>query len=487
MTLISLPAVPASIRFGMASSKPGPNSSFRKDNIREFRGSRSFRAETTLAGAMALVLGLTVLVLFASWGTRQAAAAEPPPLAPATPVDFDTAVGLALRQSPLFTKSALEIDLRRLDETDSRTALMPSLTLRTRYFVDRPDVPNLAPHGYSLAFVTDDYNPIEAYFSLQVRKIITRMAVLGHLQVIANGLHRLAQGFLQLDALQRLSPLQEEAIKLAQKNLAYHQERLKIGEAAPHEVKLAGQELDLVRLEKRHLKESQESLEAGLKSLLGLAPETPVSFDLSPTRRQILENFDPARAGLKEVQSRSFVLQMQSLKKDLQVKNIILAKTKLLPTFFFGVETPDPLSAVDASGYYFSVGLKLPVWDGFRRVRDISRQKTILKQFDAEAELQGIDVGEKWREAQEQLRHAWRALKLTQAKEGVVRLKAQQAEIRYQAGEPLAVVLAARRESLEEQRQTVLKALDHDLARLAVRHLSGDLVYHYVDESSWQH
>jgi outer membrane protein TolC len=401
-------------------------------------------------------------------------------------VDFDTAVGLALRQSPLFTKSALEIDLRRLDETDSRTAFVPSVTLRTRYFVDRPDVPNLAPHAYSLAFLTDDYNPIEAYFSLQVRKIITRMAVFGHLQVIANGLHRLAQGFLQLDALKRLSPLQEEAIKLAQKNLAYQQERRKIGEAAPHEVELANQELDLARLEKQHLKESQDSLEAGLKSLLGLAPETPVAFDLTPMRRQILENFDPDRTGLKEVQSRSFALQVQSLKKDLQAKNIILAKTKLLPSLFFGVETPEPLSTVNASGYYFSVGVKLPVWDGFRRVRDISRQKTILRQFDAEAELQEIDVGQKWREAQEQLRNALMAMKLAQAKEEVARLRAKQADIRYQAGEPLALALEARRGSLDEQRQTVLKALDYDLAKLALRHLSGDLVYHYVDESSWR-
>ncbi|MDI6854952.1 MAG: TolC family protein [Deltaproteobacteria bacterium] len=445
-------------------------------------GGRSFRAD----GVSVMALGLAALVFFAICGINQAAAAESPPAAPGKPVDFDAAVGLALRQSPLFTKSALEIDLRHLDETDSRTAFVPSVTLRTRYFVDRPDVPNLAPHAYSLAFLTDDYNPVEAYFTLQVRKIITRMAILGHLQVIANGLHRLAQGFLQLDAMKRLSPLQEEAIKLAQKNLSYQQERLRIGEAAPPEVEMAGQELDLARLEKQHLKESQDSLEAGLKSLLGLAPEAPVTFDLSPTRRQVLENFDPARANLKEVQSRSFALQVQSLKKDLQAKNIILAKTRLLPSLFFGVETPDPLSAVDASGYYFSVGVKLPVWDGFRRVRDISRQRTILRQFDAEAELQELDVGEKWRQAMEQVRTAMRALKLAQAKQEVARLKARQAEIRYQAGEPLAQVLAARRESLEEERQTVLKALDHDLARLAVRHLSGDLVYHYVDESSWR-
>lgn len=425
------------------------------------------------------------LILAASSGTCEAAA-EPRHLDPGKAVDFDTAVGLALRQSPLFTKSALEIDLRRLDETDSRSAFVPSLTLRTRYFVDRPNVPNLAPRSYSLAFSTDDYNPVEAYFSLQVRKIFTKMAVLGHLQVIAAGLHRLAQGFLQVDALKRLEPLQEEAVKLAQKNLAYSQERLKIGEATSHEVKMASQELALAQLEKRHLAESRDNLEEGLKALLGLEPEAPLTFDHRPTRRQVLEKFDPAQVTLKDALSRSFALKIHSLKKDLQARNITLAKTRLLPAVFFGVETPEPLSTVDSSGYFFSVGLKWPVWDGFRRMRDISRQKVILKQFDAEAEMQEIDWGEKWREARERLNSAFRALKATQAKEDLARLKAQQSHIRYQAGEPLALVVKAQRESLEARRQTLLKSLEYDLAVLAVRHLSGDLVYHYVDESSWQ-
>ena len=50
-------------------------------------------------------------------------------------MDFKACVNLALEQSPYFTENALEIDVRRLDESDSQWAFVPSLTLRTHRYV----------------------------------------------------------------------------------------------------------------------------------------------------------------------------------------------------------------------------------------------------------------------------------------------------------------------------------------------------------------
>ncbi len=44
---------------------------------------------------------------------------------------------------------------------------------------------------YSLDFTSDPYSPWEAYFSLQVRKLITKIAILNHLKVISQGLNLL--------------------------------------------------------------------------------------------------------------------------------------------------------------------------------------------------------------------------------------------------------------------------------------------------------
>ncbi len=69
-------------------------------------------------------------------GADQPPAVQTPP--PGTPLTFEEAVKIALTQSPAFTKSSLEIDIGRLDETDSRYAMVPPLTFRTYYYVNRP-------------------------------------------------------------------------------------------------------------------------------------------------------------------------------------------------------------------------------------------------------------------------------------------------------------------------------------------------------------
>jgi outer membrane protein TolC len=244
-------------------------------------------------------------------------------------IDFDAAVGLALRQSPFFTKSSLEIDIRRLDETDSRFAFIPSITVRTRYFVNQPTVPNINPRAYSVEFRTEEYNPIEAYVSLKARKLFTRIAIMGHLQVISRGLQRLAQGFLQLDNLNRLALIQEKLVRLAEKNLTYAQERLKLGEATSLEVRLASQELALAQLEKKRLTDSQANIQTALRSFLGLKADQPSIFNLRSMRAQVLGTFDAATASLEKAQSRSFELKIQALKKELQAWNISLAKARL--------------------------------------------------------------------------------------------------------------------------------------------------------------
>ena len=76
-----------------------------------------------------------------------------------------------------------------------------------------------------------------------------------------------------------------------------------------------------------------------------------------------------------------------------------MAKTKLLPTLFMGAQTPDPLTLVQSRSLFFFVGANIPVWDGFKRLRNVSRQKIVLKQYDAETNEKEIDFKEKWRDS----------------------------------------------------------------------------------------
>ena len=151
------------------------------------------------------------------------------PQVPSGPLSFDDSVRLAIRQSPYFIKSSVEIDIRRLDETDSRYGMVPPLTFRTIYYPTRPNNAGLSPKPYSLTFSTDPYNPLGSYLTLQVQKVATQMAILAHLAAISKGIERLGQFYLTLDYDKRVTAFQREVINLARENLTYAENRLSIG------------------------------------------------------------------------------------------------------------------------------------------------------------------------------------------------------------------------------------------------------------------
>jgi outer membrane protein TolC len=160
-----------------------------------------------------------------------------------------------------------------------------------------------------------------------------------------------------------------------------------------------------------------------------------------------------------------------------------VAKTRLLPSFIAGVQNPDPLSLTAGGGnnLFFSVGLQVPVWDGLKRVRNISRQKAILKQFGAEKNLKEMDLSDVWEAAQGEIQEAASTLKLSQGQEELTRLKERQADISYQSGSiQLPAYLEGQKAVLEAKKATVTKTMDYHTAILAA--ISGDLGHSYVDQ-----
>ncbi len=168
--------------------------------------------------------------------------------------------------------------------------------------------------------------------------------------------------------------------------------------------------------------------------------------------------------------------------KKLQDYNIRLAIAKVFPTILFNTQTPDPLSVTNGSGLYVGFGLEIPVWDGFKRIRNVSRQKAVLKQIGAQKTEKENVLEDKWFENLGDMQEKRVALKNSQTLENLARLKAHQNEVRYQSGEaPLTVVLESRKEVLQAQKETLRRGLDYDKAVLQLRENSGDLGNTYVD------
>jgi outer membrane protein TolC len=414
---------------------------------------------------------------------------EPQPLSPANPLNFEESVKIALRQSPYLIKSSLEIDIRRLDETDSRYEMIPNVTFRTYYYVNRgtTSFQNFSNRPYFLSFTADDYNPVTSYFTLQARKLATQAAILIHLKLIADGLERLGRYYLELGALHRLEATQKQLIGLNQESLTYIENRFSMGTATSLEVKVARQELQLARNEEQRLELSRQRVMANLKGFLGIKSAGELIPDLKNVRGQVLGTFDPLKATLEQAKDHSYELKALKLKKKLQNYNVKMAVAKIFPSLLFTAQTPDPLSLNNVHGIYAGIGLQVPVWDGFTRVRNISRQKILLREIDAEKTTKESDMEDTWLTVQGDFQNAAQALNLAQDEEDLARLKARQNEIRYQSGNvPLPVALEGRKKVLEAQKNQTLKLLDYEKAALTLRNVSGDLGQTYVKTDSLQ-
>lgn len=405
---------------------------------------------------------------------------------PSGPLTFEEAVKIAITQSPYFTKSSIDIDLGRLDETDSRYGMIPPLTFRTFYYVNRPSWSGQGK-PYSLSFTTTPYNPLGAYFTLQAQKLATRAAILSHLRAISGGLVSLGSYYLELDVMHKTAGIQKDLIKVAQENLTFAENRLSIGTGTSLEVKMAQQQLQMARGELEVVALAIKRNLSNLRNFLGLPSSQNITPALHDSRRQVLGSFDPTTVTLEQTKNRSYELMVFDIYKQLQQYNVSLAIAKSLPTIIFNTQTPDPLSVSTGYGLYVGLGLEIPVWDGFTRIRNISRQKALLQQVGAKKGEKENIIEEKWFYTLEKIHENSVVLKNAQTLEELARLKSQQQEVRYHSGEvPLAVFLESRSEFLKAQKETLRRGLEYDHAVLRFRELSGDLGNTYVDANAWQ-
>jgi len=419
-------------------------------------------------------------------GADQGPVAQTPTPTPGSPLTFEEAVKIAITQSPYFTKSSLDIDITRLDETDSRYAMIPPLTFTTYYYVNRPSG---ASQGkpYSLSFTTLPYNPLGAYFTLQAQKLATKATILSHLRVISSGLSSLGSCYLTLDAMHKQAGIQKDLIKVAQENLTYAENRVAIGTGTSLEVKMAQQQLQLARGEQEGIALAIKGTLSSLRNLLGWPSNQDITPAFYDSRRQVLGSFNPATVTLEQAKTSSYELKVYDIYKQLQQYNISLAIAKSLPTIVFNTQTPNPLSVSTGYGLYVGLGLEIPVWDGFTRIRNVSRQKALLKQIGAKKGEKENTLEDKWIFNLEKIQEKSVVLKNGQSLEELARLKSHQQEVRYHSGEvPLAVFLESRIEVLRAQKETLRGGLEYDQAVLQFRELSGDLGNTYVDASAWQ-
>lgn len=439
-----------------------------------------------------------------------------------TPADFGECVRVTLAQSPLLTKSAIEIESRRLDVGDAYSQYIPTIVLNTTFYLRLPELkntsgesavqsyaassnhtaqdyaslmqyvnasdPNKNRSSYDLSFSTGTWNPLVTAFDVMAKKELVNIAVLAHLKVIDTGLNQLGAVFLQLGMVDAQIKVALEKEQLAQKNLEYVNTKAGLGQGAELEVRIAKGKISMAKSETEKLRTNRAVLLDTLKFIMGVPAIQKVELNLANYQKQVLDNFNPVDVTEDRVRKHSFALRIKQYERSLQKKNIALSYVHFMPTFSMGFTS---ISTLNNSSYksenskipfmYPNLNFSLPL-DWWTKVRDVNRQYKKLSQLSVEGKNLDFQVISEFQKAQATLRACESDLKVAQADLEVQKLQVQQAQLLFNSGQAeYDAIVKSMEVYLNGQQVVLMKEQERNNAMLQLRFLSGDFQDRYIN------
>ena len=446
-----------------------------------------------------------------------------------SPADFDECVRVALAQSPMLTKSAIEIESKRLDVGDAYSQYIPTIIMNTTFYLRLPEYKNTAAETagatllsnpssnpwdnlttaqnvsksvyagnssnrtrkkYDLSFSTGTWNPLLTAFDVQAKKELVNIAVLTHLKVIDQGLKRLGVVYLQLGMIDTMIGMAKEKEDLAKKNLEYVKTKAGLGQGAQLDVNIAETRINMAKAEAEKMRTTKSVLLDEMKFMLGLPFVQKLELSLANASRQVLEDFNPANVSDESLRKHSFKLRIHEYEKSLQQKNIALAYIHFLPTFSFGFTS---ISTLNGTSYrsdtstlpfmYPNLTFNLP-FDWWTKSRDVSRQYKKQAQLNVEGRNIEFGIMSEFQQALAKLRSANSDVKFAESSMQLQKLTVQQAQFRFESGQTeYDAIVKAMADFLDSRQILMQKEFDRDSALLEVRSISGDFQDRYINAS----
>lgn len=409
------------------------------------------------------------------------------------PADFNECVRVALVQSPMLVRSALEIESKRLDVQDAWGTFLPTVSINSTYWFKMPKrTDGTTDKPYSISFSTSQWNPLLSGFDVKAKNQMANIAVLGHLRVISDGLKRLATNFLQLAAVQEQKDVVRQKQELAKMNLDFFKTRLGLGQATQLDVRIAETRVQMAKAEEDKVNSMRAMIMDDLKFLMGIPFTNKLNLDVAAAKKQILGKFGVADVTDEKVRANSFELRMQEYEKSLQKMNIGLSYVKLLPTFGFTFQTVDSLNSSnntyksDGFPFYPGINISIPL-DYWTKGRDIARQYKKLDQVFAGARAKEFELMVSVQKAMSEYQAASADMSLATSQMDLNKLLDEQTEYRHKTGQAdFDKFVTDRFTYLDSRQKMLLEQVKRDTALLALKHLSGDLQGQFVDVAAWE-
>jgi len=230
-----------------------------------------------------------------------------------------------------------------------------------------------------------NWNPYLALLKIKSKSIIVDIAKLTHFDKISDTTANIARIFYGIHT-------GEKAIRGSKQILALVQDKLNFGRSKNDQGKIDPLELQGLQNEYRSQQIKVKSLEndlqekvSQLKALIGYHPDYYLPLDTRDAASQILSGFQPNRISFIDIQGGNLQLKISAKKEQVQSNALTGAYVALAPqpqlVFQQNTNTPNT-----ASGLNLALGVDYYLWDGFKRVRDIKRQKLLAQKYNLDRE-----------------------------------------------------------------------------------------------------
>ena len=315
------------------------------------------------------------LLLFAFTSAAPANTVSNPGSEPFGYFDFPTCVRYAFVHSESLLANKLDIQVSAIDLKDAHSELLPTFQLVTRYyFVRTDDANNPNPGRFNVQFQMTSWNPYEALIKIKTQSIFVDIAKLAHFDKISDNVAQIAKLFYGINTLQSNIRGQKQILAIHTNKINFGKSRHEQGNLDSFTLQSWTNSLKAQQLKIRSLQRDVDQKTSMLKNLMGYHPDYHLPLDTRDAANQILNGFNGRWLTFADIQGRNLKLKMAAKKEQAQSVMVTGAYLQLVPKPLF-VFTDNKNTPNVTSGVNIAVGLDYQLWDGFKRVRDISRQK----------------------------------------------------------------------------------------------------------------
>ncbi len=281
--------------------------------------------------------------------------------------------------SDTFLKNRIDIQVRSIDLKDSHSELLPTIQLLTRYYIARTGAANAGKLNVQL-FMTN-WNPYLALLKIKSSEILVDMAKTAHMDSISDNVAKLGKLFYNISLIEKTIRANKQMYALDRNKVNYAKSRNEMGTVDDLSVRSWNNAMKSRDIRLKSLKFERDKMIGQLKRLIGYHPDYHLPLDTRDAVNQILRGFNGQSVTFSDIQASNLQLKLAAKHEQLQSNSVTGAYVALLPRPVILFE--DIQNEVDRqSGFNFAFGLDYTLWDGFKRVRDIKRQKLRLRQSE---------------------------------------------------------------------------------------------------------